>query len=215
MCAIIGSFDEEKAKELITLNSYRGSHSHSTTIFKNGAFVNARRAWGAPDKDQIKLHNEYGVFHVQAPTGADSNDLFAVHPSWYKGTTLLWHNGIVKANEIDVLSRAYEIEQETTWDTYIINQLVVTYGFDILSQIDGSFACLFYKGLDNESKTLYAFRNEISPLFIDKHLNISSTKFEGSQSLEPNKIFVIDLINKIVINTGQVFKTKMNPYWLG
>jgi hypothetical protein len=65
---------------------------------------------------------------------------------------------------------------------------------------------------DQETLSLYLFRNEISPMFIDKQMNISSTKFEDSEETCPNVVFRMDLNYNNLINVGE-FKTAENPYY--
>ena len=76
-----------------------------------------------------------------------------------------------------------------------------------LSEIDGTFSCLYAN-----NNSLFLFRNEISPMFIDKDFNLSSTKFAGSKATEPNELLIVDLSNK-KLNTKFTFTTKENPYF--
>ena len=123
-----------------------------------------------------------------------SSDL--IHPAVY-GDYLLWHNGIVKQKEITA----------DTWDTNWLLQRISDYGWSSLSRVDGTFACVMHNGID-----IFIFRNEISPMFIDKDLNFSSTKFEGSESLEPNKVFRVNLLTKSLTPIAY-FDTMENPYY--
>ena len=75
-----------------------------------------------------------------------------------------------------------------------------------LDDIDGTFSCVYYG-----PGTLQLFRNEISPMFIDKDHNISSTKFEGSTPLEPNIIW--EFRPGVSLNKISSFKTVENPYF--
>ncbi len=201
MCAISGSFSKDKIKELYTLNAYRGELSYSISSFR-------------PEKDRTKLQvlangdgkmqfelvdnlpsqeRDFFICHSQAPTTDTKN----IHPASY-GDALLWHNGIIKQKNI----------LSGTWDTAWMLEQIIDYGWSSLSRFDGTFACVMFW----QSK-LFIFRNEISPLFLDKQLNISSTKFEGSTSLEPNKVFEIDLDLK-TIRTVAYFETLENPYYI-
>ena len=58
---------------------------------------------------------------------------------------------------------------------------------------------------------LQLFRNEISPLFIDKDHNISSTKFDFSSPLNPNIIWNFTP-GESIIEDG-TFNTVENPYF--
>ena len=62
--------------------------------------------------------------------------------------------------------------------------------------------------------SFYIFRNEISPLFYDRYLNISSTKFEGGQSLEPNKVFKLNFNYGAILTPVAEFQTFENPYYI-
>lgn len=203
MCSIVASFDKKKLLELYNLNSYRGKLSFSLTSFKH--YINKedigviyRDEGELPEylvKNLVLQNNDYIVAHSQAPTTNTNN----IHPAIY-GDALLWHNGIIKQNTIS----------EGTWDTRWLLQNIIDYGWSSLSRIDGTFACIMY----NDSQ-LYVFRNEISPLFIDDHLNISSTRFEGSDSLPPNKVFRLDLETRTYDPSPiAYFTTLENPYYL-
>lgn len=191
MCAIIGSFDTETFKSLRELNLYRGSRTNSLAVIHSNNEFNLRR--GIELLNVFSHENDaYKLGHLQAPTGKHSS----IHPAVYEDT-MLWHNGIVR--------RMYNDE----WDTLFICKKIYGHAWEALSEIDGSFACVYWDGVD-----LFIFRNEISPLFIDDKMNISSTKFEGSKSLPPNEVFKVDLNAKCLKNVGK-FRTKDNPYYFG
>jgi hypothetical protein len=63
------------------------------------------------------------------------------------------------------------------------------------------------------SGEMFVFRNEISPMFYDNDLNFSSTKFEGSKPLEPNKVFKLNLKYK-QMTVVSFFSTLENPYFI-
>ena len=107
----------------------------------------------------------YYIGHQQAPT-TEAKDLQAIHPAVEDGA-LLWHNGIIKADDVVRLQRLYETDEK--WDT----QLLLRDYLDTcnLSQIDGTFACVLYSDYQ-----LRIFRNEISPMFYNEQGDISSTK---------------------------------------
>ena len=207
MCAITGSFNKEKLKELYKLNAYRGEMSYSLATFTpsplGGDLVSEMRLGvlmqndgSMPEElvDTVPLsENGYLIAHSQAPTTDTKN----IHPAVY-GSTMLWHNGIIKQKTIP----------EETWDTQWLLEQIVYYGWSSLSRIDGTFACIMYN--NNE---IYVFRNEISPLFYDDELNFSSTKFEGSKSLEPNKVFRVNF-NYKQLSPVAFFETFENPYYI-
>ena len=220
MCAIVGSFDKSKLIELIELNSYRGSHSYSFAVYDTaGHLVIKKQGLGTISYDDIDmLPGYYGVVHVQAPT-TDSKSTDSIHPAisliertyvkdkytTYKWPdTCLWHNGIIKD---DCVKRLQE-EQETkvSWDTALLLD-EVDRGWNNLSRVDGSFSCLYYN-----NGRLYLFRNDISPMFVDEHLNISSTKFEGSVATQSNIVWLVDTYHRTLHKIGE-FKTVENPYF--
>lgn len=204
MCAIIGSFDKSKLKELYNLNAYRGALSYSVASFnlksskpENTELELLFKDDGAmPDSLIDNIPSTDGAFligHTQAPTTQTDN----IHPAVY-GQGLLWHNGIIKQKNIS----------NETWDTEWLLQQIMDYGWSSLSRADGTFACTMYNGND-----LYLFRNEISPLFVDDSLNISSTKFDGSYSLTPNTVYKINLESRTLTTTAS-FETLENPYYI-
>lgn len=209
MCSIIGSHSRKKIRELIALNLYRGQHSWSISYYnpKTGLSGITRGMGEIPEDMIIIPEGYYCIVHMQAPT-TSNKDINTVHPAQI-ANNYLWHNGIVKAEWVK--RRKYEIEVTeypadiNSWDTYLIlRQYLLTSNLD---NIDGTFACLLSK--ENE---LYLFRNEISPLFIDKYNNISSTRFEGAAIIKPNIVWAFDP-NKGLTDTGIAFETVENPYF--
>jgi asparagine synthetase B (glutamine-hydrolysing) len=202
MCGIFCSFERDKLIELSKLNSYRGSHSFSFTRFGDEPI----RRFG---KFDVSLADQVGykICHVQAPT-TEVRDASSIHPAELYGRRL-WHNGIVKDFDVKRLQKKHNTEE--AWDTkLILLELLEDDWLKNLSEINGSFACVFQEG-----DMLYVFRNEISPLFYDYDLNISSVRFEGSFSLPPNKVFILDLENRELLETEFEFSTKENPYYFG
>jgi len=223
MCSIIGSFEPKMLVHLYELNSYRGTHSHSITVYdyRNKKISYIDRQLGELDEKQLNTVTSsfsgcYYIVHSQAPTTENTDDT-SIHPARMhhkevRDTSLLWHNGILKPKTINMLRENTGLG--TTWDTQLLLQHMINN--ESLSDIDGSFACLMY-----HTGELYMFRNEISPLFIDFDMNISSTIFEipageafGSAfSISPNRVFKLDLYNKATI-IQSTFTTKNSPYLL-
>ena len=201
MCAITGSFSQNKLTDLYRLNAYRGELNYSLATFKpykkNIEFQTLFQDSGKmPDTLIDGIPSKEGDFiiaHSQAPT-TDSNN---IHPAVH-GDAMLWHNGIIKQNKLS----------PGTWDTVWLLEQIIDYGWSSLSRIDGTFACIMYM-----SGSLYVFRNEISPLFIDDHFNISSTKFEGSVSLTPNRVWKLNFETKY-LDVVAYFETMENPYFI-
>ena len=203
MCAIVASFNKDKLKELFALNAYRGQLSYSCSAIAvnpiNG-FALERHKGEMPDTYIDKFmsgipFDYYYVGHTQAPTTESAS----IHPA-VDNNVFLWHNGIVKQGTF-----------EGEWDTEWILKGIAKSKVEFLSNVDGTFACMLF---DNNSKELFVFRNEISPLFHDFDLNFSSTKFDGSVPLSPNIVWRINLEDKSMQDIGH-FTTKENPYYFG
>ncbi len=198
MCAIVGSFNKEKLKELYTLNNYRGELSYSFSLFdENYKLATILKDSGKmPDNliDKYGIDNKFMLTHSQAPTTDSTTD--NIHPASIKNH-LMWHNGIIKQKTLP----------ENVWDTHWLLSRIINEGWDILSTIDGTFACVLYDGTK-----LYVFRNEISPLFYDEQFNFSSTKFDGSISVPPNVVFELNPYEKSMIEIVE-FDTFDNPYF--
>jgi len=213
MCAIIGSRNIDTLRELVELNSYRGSHSYSLSFFSTYTNVLQiqKKSLGAINLDYVKIPTStYCIVHVQAPT-TDARSEDYIHPAVidYKFRSYplqaLWHNGIIKEEVVKSLSEKYN----SIWDTDQILQAIKDGDWNTLSQFDGTFSCLYY---DLMKSKLMLFRNEISPMFIDDDMNISSTKFPGSRETDPNVVFEMDLKHNTLLKVGE-FKTVENPYF--
>lgn len=209
MCSIIGSHSKDKIRELAELNAYRGQHSHSVYVF--GSYTNkilySHKGLGPLNIDDHKLPIGYIICHQQAPT-TDNKDLSSVHPAQI-GDDLLWHNGIIKSHEIKRLQNY--LESSCTWDTKLLLQYLVNEDTEALHCIDGTFSCVWYDGAN-----IILFRNAISPMFIDNDANISSTKFDNSESISPNKswLFNTKAVNiKDMLDLCSTFETVNNPYF--
>jgi len=205
MCSIIGSFSKEKIAELVKLNLYRGQHSYSYSYYNpEENTIQVNRGLGELPLDDINIpEGHYCIAHMQAPT-TENKDINSVHPAYY-GDALLWHNGIIKAKWVNERKQQYENDRYNTWDTYLILRQYVDDGR--LNDIDGTFSCVFYSPMEG----LLLFRNEISPLFIDKDHNISSTKFDFSSPLEPNITWIFNPGEFIIEDS--IFNTVENPYF--
>ena len=214
MCAIIGSKNIDTLRELVALNSYRGSHSYSFSLYSitTGILTVEVKKLGTINLNRHTIpHNNYGIVHVQAPT-TEMRSEQSIHPAvitekyqtW--PNKALWHNGIIKAEVVKGKAAKYN----TSWDTMQMLESVRT-SFDELNEFDGTFSCLYY---DRDDLSLNLFRNEISPMFLDHELNISSTKFEGSIETTPNVVSKIDFNRNRLIAKAK-FETVENPYYFG
>jgi glutamine phosphoribosylpyrophosphate amidotransferase len=203
MCSIVGSFKKEKLIELCKLNVHRGQTSHSISYFDivTGE-ISVIRGEGPINYDHINFEPlTYCIVHMQAPTQQETK---TIHPAYYDGR-FLWHNGILKQTYVDSLKS--ELNEVCNWDTFLMLKSLVETDKKSLNNFDGSFACLLY---DNEK--LYAFRNEIAPLYYDANMNISSTSFSGSKALNPNSIYHMDFNFQTFFKIKN-FTTVMNPYF--
>lgn len=141
---------------------------------------------------------------MQAPTFEPKSKL-NIHPA-SDGATKLYHNGILKDEAIKMLQKDYDVKED--WDTQLL--LLAVNGMSDLSEIDGSFSCLWYNGAK-----LFLFRNEIAPMFIDNsNFDISSTSFANGSSLPPNTMYSFNLNKKTLFPVNH-FRTKNNPYFFG
>lgn len=206
MCSIIGSYSRQRLKDLAQLNSYRGTHSHSLYVFNDSNEIIWRhRGFDDLIVDDCPVSDtggNYFVAHQQAPT-TDAKDENAIHPANVHGV-LLWHNGIIKTDDVKRLQRLYETDEK--WDTKLLLRDYIETGN--LSEIDGTFACFMY--IDYQMRI---FRNEISPMFYNEFGDISSTKFPGSDPVPANKVLAFDPSSENIFNVISEFKTKENPYY--
>jgi glutamine phosphoribosylpyrophosphate amidotransferase len=211
MCAIVGSFDKDKLKELIELNCYRGNHSYSISEYtlKTKSLFTTRGLGDFPFEILKELkEGKYYIAHTQAPT-TDAKSTSNIHPHRFNDDYMLWHNGIIKESFVKKMQN--QLNTAEKWDTALLNEWV--YNKYDLGEVDGTFSCLrFDKG------KLILFRNEISPMFIDKDFNISSTKFKNSNPTPAGKeLYMRFNVNSksdigVLVEMGE-FKTKENPYF--
>lgn len=203
MCAITASFDRNKLEELYKLNAYRGELSYSLSSFTFTDFMTEDARLNILMQDSSKMPEgliknlpeggKYFIAHSQAPTTSSNN----IHPAVF-GDAMLWHNGIIKQKSL----------AKNTWDTQWLLEQIIDYGWSSLSRVDGTFACIMYN-----SGQLFAFRNEIAPMFYDKDLNFSSTKIESARELPPNKVYKLNLSYR-TIEPVAYFETLENPYYI-
>jgi glutamine phosphoribosylpyrophosphate amidotransferase len=161
---------------------------------------------GSLDLDEYEhdIPEGYYIAHQQAPT-TENKDIMSVHPAEVN-KELLWHNGIIKEDEVARLQQLLDVKY--TWDTKLLLLHLIKY--QNVDNIDGSFSCVYH-----DKKSLFLFRNEISPLFYDRRSNISSTKFKDSMSLPPNQIlkFIPNIDSRPDLEFVTKFTTKENPYF--
>lgn len=203
MCSIFGSTDKDEFFELAELNGYRGTHSHSIAAVNLYHMSINMIDQGKGPISKVDLPDEcLYIGHQQAPT-TKANDDSNIHPSKRYG--YLWHNGIIKATQVKKWQTILKTDEE--WDTSLLQQIVEQGGVSALSDADGSFACIHH--LLNELKM---FRNDNCPMFINGS-SFSSTKFEGSESIESNKVYDFDNSLKKWKESSITFNTKTTFYW--
>ena len=205
MCGIVASFDKNKFNELMKLNSYRGNFSYSIMCFDyiKKEVKSLYKMFGEYDENilnKFDFENVYYIGHQQAPTGGLTKDQNRIHPSEIDNS-FLYHNGMLKNSFL----LKYDWEKE--WDTKLLHKLVLE-DINNLDKIEGSFSCLY---INNDEIKL--FRNQLSPLYIDIDLNISSAKFENSKSTKENVIYNIDFKSKEIKIVSE-FNNCENIYFL-
>ena len=221
MCAIFGSSDKEKFLELADLNQYRGKYSHSTSMFVVSRYTAYNYNNEAHVKHILTYQNEglftdkvtgftednpqhfktYYLGHVQAPTTENTK----THPSNIN-SDLLWHNGIIKDYQVQEWRNDYG---KLDWDTELLHRHLLL--GNELDDVDGTFSCARY---EDRNHALTLFRNEISPLYFDEDLNLSSTEFENSEETEAGVLYLMDL-QRSELQPMKRFETKENPYYFG
>ena len=204
MCSIIGSYSKDKFLELVKLNEYRGSFSYSLTVY-NENDSNTWKDFGLFNKDVLDnvRDGDFILGHCQAPTNGLVRDYNRIHP-YINDSIKLLHNGIIKKNDVDRINELLNTNYE--WDTQALGEYIKN-DFDRLSDVEGSFACCLIK--DNK---LFIFRNAISPLYVDRNANISSTKFKESNMIEFNTIYQLDHLSHSFDGCSN-FNNTHNPYY--
>jgi hypothetical protein len=222
MCGLMGSYDISKLEELYVDNvrSGRGTVAYSVSRYlPNGRVQHLiERSGEYLDINLVKQYQfkgAYYILHSLAPTTKTINYHPATHNSRER-TSMLWHNGIIKANETRRLQTRHVRDTGTnvyniSWDTELL--LLELDRTNTLDDIDGSFACFYY---NTEQNRLNYFRNDLANLYRDEHGNISTESFEGAVLIEPNHFFYLngDLDYTLGI-TGGTFKPHYSPYFVG
>ena len=207
MCAIFGSYDKDKFIELAELNSYRGQHSYSVSAYfpSSRSLTLIKKAEGKFVMPEVAFYERaYWIGHIQAPT-TESKEGDSIHPS-VNDRSHLWHNGIIKEDCIRYMQFILKMDN-VKWDTKLLHEW-----YDNsrpLDSIDGTFSCLL---CDNLNGNIKLFRNEISPMFVDGELNISSTKFPCSSRTKANTVLNMDFNDNVLVEE-YTFSTKENPYY--
>lgn len=215
MCSIIGSFSIEKLVELVKLNQFRGNFSYSISKFliNPGVIKDMVKDFGDFDTRVLPKQEDgyYYIAHVQAPTGGLVRDITRIHPSINSEEfprTFLWHNGIIKDTCIREIQDRYDLrDAKWDWDTRLLHKAIDEEGVEGLSDIDGSFGCIWIC-----EPVAYVFTNDIIRLFIDDDLNLSSVPFDNSKRLPPNIAYMFDFEHRSLTRITE-FKSKSSPYF--
>lgn len=210
MCSIVCTKDVTKLPKFVEENLYRGQSNYSLSEYNysiDSLIVKFRKS-GAVNLNDYKIKesnnkNIYYISHTQSPTGKAS----LTHPAYNRHhNSYLWHNGMILDHCMKDLIKKYYPEENYNWDTKLFVDLLSTQGFNILSQIDGSFACVL-----RCNSCMYIFRTTSAPLYINDVLDISSTKFDGSKEVTPGIVYRLNLYeSKLEVITQ--FTCLDNPY---
>ena len=194
MCAIFGSADVIKFRELYNLNSHRGVSAHGLVLLHREKFDDRSyiiKGQGVYDRfdDLIQNKDTYKYFtgHTQAPTS--SAQVFnepTSHP-FFCGEWVVSHNGII--TNFKELTKLVSADKINVVDSSIIPALldiettsitIETRIVKVLSKIKGTHSTTIYNTFLDR---LYIARCG-STLYIDDNGNYSSTEFEGSESIK-------------------------------
>lgn len=206
MCSIFGSADRDEFFKLAKLNSYRGTHSHSVaavSLYHQTSLYSLDKGFGPLPEVVLPTSKDGFLYigHQQAPTTKAKEDT-NIHPS--EGFGHLWHNGIIKEHQVKKWQKEYDMDD--AWDTKLLHRHIERKQFEGLSEADGSFACLYHF-----LGSLYLFRNDNCPMFV-KGSTFSSTKFDGSESIDSNIVYKFNY-NNAWVKTTRAFKTKTEFFW--
>lgn len=195
MCSIYISKYLDDFISLRDFCDFRGNFSYSVMTVKDNLFT--------LNKSFNKINNivesDFYIGHSQAPTSGMIKDENRIHPC-NDNNSYLYHNGIIKKSFLE----KYSSEK---WDTKVLFNLLQDFGFDILSEIDGSFACVYIR-----DSNIYIFRNKLCTLYYNEN-NICSVKYNNTYNIVPDgKVFIFN--NFLLEETGISFTTKNNPYEL-
>lgn len=208
MCSIIASWDNNKLKDLIELNQFRGNFSHSyTELDSKNRPLSQLKSFGAYNTDIINsdIYENYKIAHVQAPTGGMIKDENRIHPV-SDDLNMLWHNGLLVPKGVKYLQN--KLQTQETFDTKLLFNAIEQFGFGILSEIEGLFSCLYLKHGE-----MFIWRSRHGKLYIDENMNISSERFDGSKCINADTIYKIHPKNKQITEVDY-FKTKRFNFYI-
>lgn len=196
MCSIVASKKNDTINDLIKINQFRGNFSYSfTSLDANNNIINQEKEFGLFSSSK-PIEASFYIAHVQAPTGGLIKDYNRIHPTQINNT-YLWHNGIIVPKGIRFIQS--KINTDETFDTRLLHLALDTFGFDILNEIEGLFACLYIK-----ENNIFIFRTKHAKLYIDDDMNISSERFNNSKCINYDTIYKVNENNLEVFGS---FKT--------
>jgi hypothetical protein len=205
MCGICGSNDYAQFTELMHENIKRGSFSCSLTAIdvRSYRIIDQIKTFDTEKLGNLlsKLKTGSGIYyigHTQAPTGGLIRNKSRIHPSRIVletpstiTDTSLWHNGVL--TEAFMKENAWDPKM---WDTELIHTIIFNDGIKALSDVKGSFACVYLRS----TSSLKVFRNPQAPIFWSANA-FSSLPFKGSAPLGSNCVYSIDKSGKLTKTT--------------
>lgn len=207
MCGLIYSSSEERSARYVTANLARAGRNKGAFTFTEirrsmgGSFAGPVQSVSTTSAQPL---SGAGVFHLQAPTCAES----LPHPATW-GEVALWHNGIVKPEGIRLLQELTGSEEK--WDTKLLAMFLAEHppGSEMfrttMGKIPGSFACVLL-----HKQSLLAFRNAISPLYTNGEDLSSVPVWACDTMIKPG--LVLTLATGGWVSTAINFECEHNPY---
>jgi len=184
---------------LVDLNQYRGNFSYSYSVLNE--HLDIKKDFGDfPEVDQLPGDEDsWCIGHVQAPTGGLLKDRTRIHPTQSQNT-YLYHNGIITPRGIEFMQA--DLNTDETFDTLLLHQMIDKHGFNILSDIEGGFGCVYIT-----PNGMFIFRTRHITLFISK-TGISSERGTDMLCINPDVVYKINLDKDISYSNIAEFKTK-------
>ena len=207
MCSIVMSVDTDEMIKLVRAGSVRGSASHSISMISDQGLVSVTGHYEKllhPEVLEVEPRSAM-LIHQLASTGS----LSQLHPACniVPGTqSFLWHNGLIKTEEIKRLQTSLNIHTE--WDTELLLHAIID-NSGIPPMIEGSFACIML-----HKKEVFAFRNELAPLYAGEK-SIASTPFEGATEIEAGWMYRVRISpTNLLLEKRGPFPLQHNPYFV-
>lgn len=222
MCGIVGSFSMANIALGFEHIKQRGTKGFSLSAIDSMGNILKTRAYTQESIEQaiheISSHvatsvSPYYVLHAQSPTGLSAKPHPAVALTTENRELGLWHNGMLNSAE-------YRGADKPEWDTQILARDIAGDGFQALSTIEGTFACIAaIAGLG-----VFYFRNIMAPLYwCPVEGTLSSVPFrvphalEGPTQVPANHVFLLKESSRIIVVEPQVryiFNNDYNPLGL-